>query len=583
VDIAVLCSIYAGRFRTGEAKIPRIGRRASGCTTTLLFPLVASVGAAFASVPAAAQSLAPVEQRIDAVFQNLPDNPRDIAVPLSRRALAKRASVLPYAAEQASDLLDGFRWLEAPPDAPEQDTAAAPTGPETDDVEEGSADADAKDEAVRIPPPRPDPMAEGEVPIDLVAAPPGPATETATGPDLIAAPAPPPGEGRARAPVTASASAAQRPEPASLDGQAVAAVPEPLTEPASSAEIKPPARVESNQRPAEEPVAPVTSVAKASGVSPPLPEPDPATIAALGSSAPAEDTPPVPPPRPDREASEGGQEAPQIALAAAQPSGPCLAPDKVADKDKDFSRNAEALKEPGFCITEQKFKERKRPWTVQTVTSGRPGPLWAVLHDDEHESFDTAVHALQTYGGVLVTLDTGGKRNQDGIDPNRNFSDDEISCPKLGKSAAPKFTAVFKDLLGASQPVIALHNNFDGPVPTNGLGHVSMSTVPKDMRKVASKDPDSPLAGEHALLLLAALEPVNEGMKGRMQTLAGRGLNVVLEPVREGKGDCSLSNHAVLSGHEDYFNVTVHHGEGDKQRKMIAAIMAGFPTVSASR
>jgi hypothetical protein len=106
---------------------------------------------------------------------------------------------------------------------------------------------------------------------------------------------------------------------------------------------------------------------------------------------------------------------------AARPSGACLTPDKVADRDDDFSRNAEALSADGFCITQEKFKERKRPWTVQTVTSGKPGPLWAVLHDDENASFDTAVHALQTYGGVLVTVE-----NRRQAQPGRHRSEPQF-------------------------------------------------------------------------------------------------------------------------------------------------------------
>ena len=57
----------------------------------------------------------------------------------------------------------------------------------------------------------------------------------------------------------------------------------------------------------------------------------------------------------------------------------------------------------------------------------------------------------------------------------------------------------------------------------------------------------------------------------------------MLEPVREGSGDCSLSNYAVLTGHRDYFNVTVDHDDGDKQRQIIDVIMASFFTVSAAR
>ena len=44
--------------------------------------------------------------------------------------------------------------------------------------------------------------------------------------------------------------------------------------------------------------------------------------------------------------------------------------------------------------------------------------------------------------------------------------------------------------------------------------------------------------------------------------------------MREGKGDCSLSNYAFLTGHANYFNVTVDTDEGDKQRKIIDAILA---------
>ena len=53
-----------------------------------------------------------------------------------------------------------------------------------------------------------------------------------------------------------------------------------------------------------------------------------------------------------------------------------------------------------------------------------------------------------------------------------------------------------------------------------------------------------------------------------------KGINAVIEPVTEGKGDCSLSNYALLTGHSKYFNVTVDKDEGDKQQKIIDAILA---------
>jgi hypothetical protein len=289
-------------------------------------------------------------------------------------------------------------------------------------------------------------------------------------------------------------------------------------------------------------------------------------------------SPTEPPAEPRRAAAQPPAAAPQADLLAAEN---CLAPTDVTETDGDFARNAEALSSPGFCIAEERFKERRRPWTVQTVESGRPGPLWAVMHDDEQVAFDNAVKALVRYGGTLVTLETRGKRNQDGIDPNRNFSAAGTGCAKLGDDAAPKFTAAFRKLYDPAQPVIALHNNFDGRVPTGGLGHVAMNTVPKSMRKKAVDD--GPLADGRTLVLLAATDSESPSVARRVAQLSAAGINAVVEPVREGRGDCSLSNDVVLAGHQGYFNVTVDHDGGEKQLRIVEAIMAGVAPVTASR
>jgi hypothetical protein len=68
--------------------------------------------------------------------------------------------------------------------------------------------------------------------------------------------------------------------------------------------------------------------------------------------------------------------------------------------------------------------------------------------------------------------------------------------------------------------------------------------------------------------------PVTTNAEARADELNAKGINAVIEPVREGKGDCSLSNYALLIGHPDYFNVTVDKDEGDKQLKIIDAILA---------
>jgi hypothetical protein len=259
----------------------------------------------------------------------------------------------------------------------------------------------------------------------------------------------------------------------------------------------------------------------------------------------------------------------------------CLSPTAVADPDRDFRRNLAALTAPGMCITQTRFQERRRPWIVQTVDSGRAGPVWVVPHDDEDVAFDNAVFGLATYGGALFTVETGGKRNQDGIDPNRNFSDAKASCAQLGDAASPLFTGAFAKLIEPGRKVIALHNNTGGKVDTTGLGHISIKTVPKEMRKRLAKNQDGPLAGPDALVLLAAVEPVGAEVDRRMVELRGKGVNTVLEQVRRGQGDCSLADYVVLDGRADYFNVTVDANEADKQRRIIDVLMKAQPAVAA--
>jgi hypothetical protein len=261
----------------------------------------------------------------------------------------------------------------------------------------------------------------------------------------------------------------------------------------------------------------------------------------------------------------------------------CLQPGEVADRDGDFSRNKAALSEAGLCITQEKFRERRRPWTIQTVHSNRLGPLWVVMHDDEGTAFDDAVQALKTYGGKFMTLDTGGHRNQDGIDPNRNFSAEGIGCKKLGNSASPRFSAAFRKAFDPAQPLIVLHNNVGKRIPTGGLGHVAMDTVPKDMRAWKADDPDGPLAGSHILVLLAAADAHEPEVETWAEGLSSKGVNVVVEPVSKKSADCSLSNFAVLAGQRNYFNVTVDKDDVDEQRRIIELIMSSFFTVAAAR
>jgi hypothetical protein len=441
-----------------------------------------------------AQAQAEVDERIKDAFALVPGNSVDLAVPLTRRALARRSTSDPTAAAGSVAPLKLITKREGEGEASGRAKAAAAA---SDDVtawlatfEEGSADPLQPARPPRPRPTAPDvaeqPAATGD-PLDLVAG--------GEVPD-IARPA--------------------------------ASEPQDLLAPAPFVRV--------TAAPAEQlPVAPAAA------------QPSPAATAAVS-----------PRQLPDN----------------------CLAPSSVTDGDDDFERNEAALAVPGICIAEQKFRERRRPWTIQTVTSSRPGPLWVVIHDDEQVAFDNAVAALSAYGGVLVALDTGGDRDQDGIDPNRNFSGGGIGCAKLS-DAAPKFTAAFRKLYDPAHPIIALHNNSSKPVPTGRLGHVSMDAVPKGLTKRPASDADGPFAHPHTLVLLAATDPGAPAIADRAARLNAAGMNVILEPVGRETADCSLSNHVVLSGHENYFNVTVDHDAGEQQRRIVDTIMSSFFPVVA--
>jgi hypothetical protein len=442
---------------------------------------LALAGAFLLSSANAQEAVGVIEQRIERTFDLVIGNSADLAIPLTRRALARRSA--------ATGTIDPLPYRDAT--APQPALAAPTESAETPVVEQGSSEGgptaiqDIPDaDLARLPRPRPDrPGDNAEAQGDADEEPAGAAAPI----DLVAGAAAP-----------------------------------PLAQPLTTASLKPAPEV-----------------------------------------APAEASPqPILPP---------AQELPVPELVA---NGACLTPDKVTDKDGDFQRNAEALSGSNLCIAEETFKERRRTWTLETVKSSRPGPLWAVMHDDEDMSFDNAVEALKTYGGTLVTVDTGGKRNKDGIDPNRNFSAGGIGCSKLGNDASPRFTAFFRALM-SDEPIIALHNNYNGDVPTGGLGHASMETVAKDMQVSAAPDQKGPLAGPRNLVLLVSPIPVTATSQTRAAALNARGINVMIEGVRDGEGDCSLSNYALLTGHSDYLNVTVDHGERDRQRQIIDVIMAG--------
>ena len=104
-----------------------------------------------------------------------------------------------------------------------------------------------------------------------------------------------------------------------------------------------------------------------------------------------------------------------------------------------FSLTLWAVLDPDLCVTSIQFSEGGRPWFLRIVENKtKPGPLWAVPHNNERAAFDTAADAVRRYGGVIVAVETGGSRYFMGQDPNRNFGEAAVRSSGRRRPAIPK-------------------------------------------------------------------------------------------------------------------------------------------------
>lgn len=257
-----------------------------------------------------------------------------------------------------------------------------------------------------------------------------------------------------------------------------------------------------------------------------------------------------------------------IALAACSPEPPtlavlapapgCAAPAALADRDDDFSMFGAS------CASEASFTEGGTAWSVATIRSGRPGPLFVVPHDDEDAALGTAAYALGRYGGAVTAVETGGSRFAGRIDPNRNFDAGPLACGRPGRSE--RFVAAMLEPGG--RPVVALHTNERGVAAAGGSGSVSI-------RAPYAGATAFPAAGadEDAMVILAARGGADDPSVRRLtDALNARGINVLVERVDLAATDCSMSHYAVAAG-LPYANVEARDGDGATQRAILDALM----------
>ena len=221
---------------------------------------------------------------------------------------------------------------------------------------------------------------------------------------------------------------------------------------------------------------------------------------------------------------------------------------------------------PGFCITRGGVQGAAAPMDrPDGEESSRPGPLWAVMHDDEDMSFDSAVA-----GAEGLRRHAGGRRHRRQAQPVRHRPEPQLlrRRHRLQQARRPtprRATPAFFHASSTAEPIIALHNNSDGTYPDRrprpcvdgerAEGHAGGAR--RRSERPARRRPQRWCCSPRPT-------PVTRRWRAAPERSPAKGINAMIERVAK-KGDCSLSNYALLTGHPDYLNVTVDDDEGDKQ------------------
>ncbi|WP_075219190.1 hypothetical protein [Acuticoccus yangtzensis] len=240
----------------------------------------------------------------------------------------------------------------------------------------------------------------------------------------------------------------------------------------------------------------------------------------------------------------------------ASAAGGCAAPATIPDGDDDLALFA------GSCATFTTFTEGGETWRIQTFRNGS-GPLFVVPHDDENASLATAAAAIAARGGTVTAVETGGRRFNGRIDPNRNFDGGALSCGKPRRS--PRFVAA---MLPGGRPIIALHTNSPGAASTGGSGTISIRAP---YAGATAFPATGPLAKDDAMVILASRNGP-AGVQSLTRRLNAAGINVMVETVDTTRTDCSLSHYAVANG-IPYANVEAAHGDGATQRAILDILL----------
>jgi len=275
--------------------------------------------------------------------------------------------------------------------------------------------------------------------------------------------------------------------------------------------------------------------------------------------------------------------SPSETLAWLQPvmsKGPSGCLDPARSSSIDVRRHQSEIRAGGLCWRRELVREGPFRWRLNLIENPQQrGPFWVLPHDNENAAFAAAIHAVRTYGGGFVAIDSGGGRTVLGQDPNRNFSRTRAESARCSgqRRPAPKFTAALLRHYrpNGTLPYLSLHNNAEGWRGNGGRGNLSLYRRERDQWRFPAPKASGDLADEDNLVFIAGRTPypANPAARRIVTSLGRLGLNVIYKQVTERNFDCSMSDYVTANRLGDYYNIEAQHGHLETQKLMIDRLM----------
>lgn len=278
--------------------------------------------------------------------------------------------------------------------------------------------------------------------------------------------------------------------------------------------------------------------------------------------------------------SDAGAGASGHLQRASQVTGqPCR--DPASSSDRDIKGNLAIFAGAPLCYSVVTVEEAGRRWLVQVIENYEniAGPAWLAPHDNEDAAQNGGLWAVRQYGGLLITFETGDRRNFEGQDANRLFATDTRAAARCAQLRAPhpKLTRLIDDYFRmAPRPYLALHSNDNGYSGNGGRGTISVLRRSSVLQGHPAKRGSQLADDEDNLIMTAGTQDFDSNDKALHFTSAmhRQGINVIYEEVSAAKNDCSFSNYVKLNYPQAvYYNIEVEHSKDSRMREMIAILL----------